>query len=322
MFGQDGPATNLRASALGIAHASFIRMGTVSSAPLNRHASLLVALLLLACEGGGTSDGSGGAAGTSGAAGSGSGGEGGKAPESVVWVGAHPDDELYAAPWLAWLCIEQKANCTFVVMTRGESGNCSLGGGCAPDLATVRDSEMAGSAALFGAKLVHWDLGDSKAGHPPGVVAHWGEQYGSSDALVSALAALLSGADRVITFDPRHGDSCHHDHRAAGGYAIAASESIGLPRARVSLVASKGILNPAAPTDGAVWAFDGNQLLASSGQPAWGSLVDVLEIHSSQFTPADVASVVAVPAAQRRTWFLDLNDAVPEDPKYAGLCPE
>ena len=63
---------------------------------------------------------------------------GAPATETVVWLGAHPDDELYAAPWLADRCLERGASCKLVVLTFGESGNCKLPGGCEPDLKSVR----------------------------------------------------------------------------------------------------------------------------------------------------------------------------------------
>ena len=158
---------------------------------------------------------------------------------SVVWLGAHPDDELYVAPWLAQLCIEEQASCRFLVMTHGEAGGCKLAQGCLPDLETVRQAELTASAMLFGAGVQLWDFGDGTSGTPDGVAANWGNSVGGVDALVSMVANELEGVDRVVTFDPRHGDSCHADHRAAGAVAIAAAELAGILPSQITLVTSR-----------------------------------------------------------------------------------
>lgn len=282
----------------------------------------LALLAVGACgEPGGGSPASGGSAGTSGPGADGStGGAGGGTAERVVWVGAHPDDELYAAPWLGWLCVEKNASCKLLVMTRGEAGKCKLGGGCVPDLPTVRDKELEASAKLFDAELVHWDLGDGAGAHSEDVVANWSSKRGSVDALVDAIAAQISDADRVITFDPRHGSSCHADHRATGALVIAATERLGLPRAKVSLVEVALAQEPAVPQDSAVWSFDALQLLPSTDKPAWSYLIGVLQAHTSQYTPAEVAAVDALPDDKKRMLFLDLDDALVDNPHYQELC--
>lgn len=246
---------------------------------------------------------------------------GAPATETVVWLGAHPDDELYAAPWLADRCLERGASCKLVVLTFGESGNCKLPGGCEPDLVSVRKAELAGSAAIFGAELTHLDLGDGTAATPEGVLANWSAVVGSTDALVDTIVDELAGADRLVTFDPRHGDSCHADHRTAGALAVAAAEAAGIPPDHVHLVASRLILEPAVPEDPAVYAFDASVVLEATSAPAWSTLVAVLDNYASQFTADEVATIDAVAPAQQRTWLLDLDQATADDPLYAGLCP-
>ena len=49
---------------------------------------------------------------------------------SVLWVGAHPDDEVLLAPVLAKLCLLERLDCHLLVLTRGEAGICLLPGGC------------------------------------------------------------------------------------------------------------------------------------------------------------------------------------------------
>jgi len=279
--------------------------------------ALLAALALAAC-------GDERAADSHGAEGGGAGGGGGSGASAgrVLWVGAHPDDELYAAPWLGDQCVERGAQCTFLVATRGEAGNCKLPAGCSPDLATLRDAELAASAALFGATLFHWDLGDGTAGDPADVVQRWVDAAGGPEELLADMVAIFEQADRIVTFDPRHGDSCHPDHRAAGALVLAVVAEMGASAPPVTLVTSRGIIAPAAPDDPAVQAFDASQLLPSVGADAWSFLLRVLETHASQFTPEERAQVEAVPPEMRRTFLLDAADAIPDDPRYAALCQQ
>lgn len=188
----------------------------------------------------------------------------------------------------------------------------------------MREAELAASAALFGATLVHWDLGDGTSGDPLGVLDNWAAKAGGEDAIVQAVQQVIGDAEHVVTFDPRHGDSCHADHRAAGALAIYAVSKLGQP-VGMTLVASRQVTSPAVP-DPAIASFDANRVLAATSAPAWSLLVQVLETHASQLTPDEVAEVQNVPPAFLRTYLLDLddvvaNDVVANDPHYAGVCP-
>jgi len=244
----------------------------------------------------------------------------GTPPESIVWVGAHPDDELYAAPWLAERCLDRLDHCKLVVMTYGESGTCKHPDGCAPDLVTLRKEELAGSVALLGAELVHFDLGDGKAPTPESVLGAWAEVVGGEAALLDLLVDELKGADRLITFDPRHGESCHADHRAAGILALTAAENVGIAASQTHLIASRLVLDPAVPEDPGIYSYDASAILTSTAEPAWSTLVDVLRTYRSQFTADEVASIEAVSPAMQRTWLVDLDQTIADDPLYEGLC--
>ncbi|HEX7616170.1 MAG TPA: PIG-L family deacetylase, partial [Thermoanaerobaculia bacterium] len=76
------------------------------------------------------------------------------APASVMWIAAHPDDEVLVAPLLAHWCGSGRAHCSLLTATRGGTGTCLLPDGCRPDLATVRSGEAGGSSQFFGADAI------------------------------------------------------------------------------------------------------------------------------------------------------------------------
>ena len=124
----------------------------------------------------------------------------------VVVVTAHPDDEVLLAPLLGEVCVELDGRCTLVVATRGERGVCLVPGGCHPDVATVRVGEMRQAAALFGAALVPWDLGDGTATSAAGVRAAWVAAAGGEPALLDRIAGeILAAQDAVGVTDGADG---------------------------------------------------------------------------------------------------------------------
>lgn len=239
---------------------------------------------------------------------------------SVLWVGAHPDDEVFAAPLLARLCLEEGRRCSMLILTRGEAGVCRLPGGCVPDLASVRASEAARSAALFRARLVLWRLPDG-GGSPRGEGLGWDAAQGSHAALVERMSRFLAvqSPDLVLTLDPRHGSTCHDDHRAAGRLVregVAAlpigprRPALFLIENQLELASSEGPngaprairFRPAASALRGAMAFDASGLLAATGRPAWRAFEDVMRRHSSQFDAPFLTAIRALPPSDRAVW--------------------
>jgi len=212
--------------------------------------------------------------------------------KSVLWIGAHPDDEVFLSPLLGHLCLDEHLKCSLLVATRGEAGHCLLPDGCRPDLATVRSAEMAKAAKLLKARLTLWDLEDGGAA-ADGSAGAWDTASGGHEALLTNLAAHIAAAqaDLVLTFDPRHGSTCHPDHRAIGRLVV---EAVARAASRPMLYFVETRLEqrespftvtfPAAATAKAsAFAFDANLPLASTHQAAWQILLQDLEAHPSQF---------------------------------------
>ena len=263
---------------------------------------------------------------------------------SVLWIGAHPDDEAAIAPLLGDLCVERGAQCTLLVATRGESGPCKLSGGCQPDLATVRTQEMRNAAALYGADLIQWDLPDSSAGLPNTVLKVWAGISGGESALMDRLATAIFtvNPDIILIYDPRHGTTCHPDHRAiaaltlstlnrlelrpAGEYLLgpsASTRTVYLVETRVELDTngSPTRFSVAVPDDTAVRSYDANQPLPQLKNTMWAYLLLNLRAHPSQFSPVDVEAVRSISPNSRQVSLLPWEGIpVGVDRRYSDLC--
>ncbi len=63
--------------------------------------------------------------------------------KKLLWIGAHPDDEIPSASLLKDFCGRPGNSCTLLSFTEGEAGQCKLSGGCVPDVSSVRAVEFA-----------------------------------------------------------------------------------------------------------------------------------------------------------------------------------
>lgn len=228
--------------------------------------------------------------------------------EHWLWIGAHPDDEVLAAPWLELVCRRWGARCTFLVVTRGEAGSCLAPEGCEGDLATVRSQEMTAAASLYGAGLVLWRWPDGAAGRPAEVAVAWSEAAGGSGA-VGALADFLRDRqpDRVLTLDPRHGSTCHPDHRALGSLVTRAVQRVE-PRPALQVVASRAVFEDGLPVGFVpAAAVDSERRLEVPATGAtdredqrWQALLATAALHESQFPPTWLDALAGAAPERRR----------------------
>ena len=218
-------------------------------------------------------------------------------PASVLFIGAHPDDEVPVAPLLAHWCRAGAARCSMLIATHGERGPCLLPEGCLPDLGTVRSGEAAAAAAYFHADLVLLSLPDGGGSAPP----PWAPGTPGAPGVAATLAGFIRAAapEIVVTFDPRHGTTCHPDHRALGEL---------VPEA-LALLAAPPALGFATAT------------AAAAGYHAsldWSAVVEDMERHQSQFDAAWRDAAWRVPEADRAV-FLGPASAMLAGPVSA--CP-
>ncbi len=241
---------------------------------------------------------------------------------SVLWIGAHPDDEVLAAPALAKLCRLERLACHFLVLTRGEAGICLRPEGCLPTLAAVRTAEMQQSAALFGAGLTQWSLPDG------GGLTGWDAASGGHSALLTRLADFLRTAapDLVLTFDPRHGATCHGDHRAAAEVVLEALSTLASPpvayllETRATVTATPPQVRYSAAASARAGAF---------GYPAtpdredvagtWSYSAAAARLHRSQFSAATLRGLGGLPGDQRVVYLAQAEAVLADDD--VETCP-
>lgn len=269
------------------------------------------------------------AAGQDDVAAQGGGARGAVPPGMVLWIGAHPDDEVLLAPLLGELCVVERRPCALLVATRGENGACRLAGGCHPDVGTVRSAEMRAAARVYGARLIQGSLPDIFGPDPAAVRQAWDAAVGGDDALLDRLAGAIDGvAPRtIITFDQRHGTTCHNAHRAIGRLVLRALDRLEGPPPAVFLLESRVRIapggtsirfSPAVPGDPALLRFDANTPLRPGPGTTWDFLLDDARRQPSQFDATFLASMAAVPPIHRDVYLLPAaalaTDPTPIDP--------
>lgn len=226
-------------------------------------------------------------------------------PHRVLWVGAHPDDEsYYAAPLLGHLCRDLGGTCTLLVVTDGSTGSCRVPAGCPPDLGTFRRAEMVQAAAVYGARLeqLSWPPGE----YPSETrldLTRWATAAGGGEQLLTALTRTLDATDPevVITFDPRHGGSCHAEHRVVAALTLEALRRSG--RSPLVLM-SEGYSPPPRFHDERLLAFDATLPSATTGSDTWAFVGLGLAQHPSQVTPGELSGYRTLRAELRRAYFL------------------
>lgn len=218
-----------------------------------------------------------------------------RAPGAILWIGAHPDDEILIAPLLGRDCVERGARCSLLVLTQGE------GGGSAP----VRAAEMQRAAEMLHAALTLWTFSDVSAN----VDAVWSGEAGGREALVARIAAEIAAAApaAVYTFDPRHGSTCHPAHRAVGALVIEAA-------ARVTPAPTLFLVETTSTFESAV----ANPIVIDASAH-WSYLVRDAQLHASQFPSERIDAFANLPAEQRRIYLIPANDA--GRAMYSFTCP-
>lgn len=250
------------------------------------------------------------------------------AVQNILWIGAHPDDETFATPLMADLCLRQGATCHFAVITDGGAGNCQLSpqecgvndtGGAPPgSLGALRLREQAQVASAFGGKMWAVALQDSSSNTVLGTLQRWNQMVSGvpGDQRIEQITQVVenivtaSQADVIFTFDPRHGMYCHPDHRAAAYLAVTAANRLGFDPSRVLMLESTSpyvdlagqlTMRPWVPADPALLRYDAIAAGTRSALPA------TLSIYKSQFSAQAVAALAALSAESWQIPFVPVS---------------
>ncbi len=247
----------------------------------------------------------------------------------LLWIGAHPDDEIILAPLLGKLCVEEHRPCTLMVASRGENAVCRLAGGCHPDVGAVRAREMRRAARFFGADLVQGYLPDAW-GTPADVRRAWEDAAGGEVALFERLDAAIETVRPafIITFDSRHGSTCHPAHRALGGLVLDALARLPAPppvflledRVRIAPGAATIRFSSALPHDPGLLVWSANQPRDDGRGTLWSFVLGDALLQPSQMDRHFLAALKVVPRQARRVYLLPAVERV-SDPTPVDGCP-
>ena len=227
-------------------------------------------------------------------------------PPSVMWIAAHPDDESIAAPLLGKWCREEHARCAFLILTRGEGGTCLRADGCHPDIASVRSAEAGSASQYFGASSILLTYPNTAGVDKP----DWRSPSGDRPDVVTAVAHYIEAfhPSLVLTFDPRHGTTCHPDHMETGAIVLDAVKllpyepELYLLETRVTFAFDPLVIR-FAPAIAGLQRFDANVILTSTQTSAWSEILHDMERHPSQFDESWLAAIQNVPSAERAVYF-------------------
>ncbi len=246
------------------------------------------------------------------------------AGKTLLFVGAHPDDEQAANAFMAEACLFNGASCHYAVVSEARSYGCYLTLGVTDPAACsdLRREEMHASAALTNGTVSFfgWDdlfYAHNNAGLDRNIDA-WAAKQGGRGALVARFAAEIGAVkpDIVFSLDPRHGVTCNPNHRAVSILLMEAISSLAAParpelwfendfmfmeqmsEAERALYSEKAGYAWPADDPPLVW-YDGNRLLPN-GRTPFDYVADTLKAHASQYPGIADGSEDPLPPAEAR----------------------
>jgi LmbE family N-acetylglucosaminyl deacetylase len=155
----------------------------------------------------------------------------------VLWVGAHPDDESFGGAIFAKAGLRCGCPLHFLVLTRGEGGECLVPCGRQEPLGDLRTREMTRVAELYNATLEMHDY--PNAGLPVAsfprrheIARVWADHGDPVERIARTIRSFRP--DVVLTFAPDYGSTGHPEHQVTARFTTraleaAAADGAGLP---------------------------------------------------------------------------------------------
>lgn len=264
------------------------------------------------------------------------------AGKRVLLISAHPDDEGLFAPLMAEVCRFNGATCHLVVAADAKSPGCimSLGLRDLEKCSAMRRLETAASAANLNASHEFYGWRDVLAPwNDDGLdrnIREWAADAGGRDKLIQRITETLNEfkPDFLLGFDPRHGTTCHPNHRAIVLLALESVKQLPATKRPEVWLESDFAVPTKAPPDLAPivddfgvarWPNDKTpttwhdaSFKLPNGRTTWDYLVDAMRLNSTQFPDIATGTKTPSPPVQyRRIPFVKLSDINPEQ---RGMC--
>lgn len=242
------------------------------------------------------------------------------AASRILLMTAHQDDEIVFSPFIGRYC--QTKICRIVTATKDP----------------VRAGEWPISIGKFpfnSSDLGAFSWSDPNE-HPSVVLQKWNIESANL-GLINLNNVIAREIDKfrpdvILTFDPRHGTSCHSEHRAVGEavrLGVAAYAGVNFPdktklffltTRRVDGVTENGsafsALLPIVPTDKNSVVYSADDFISTSKGTGWQFLTTLMGVYPSQFTSASINAVLNTNSLERTTAFQRVTNYLPNDSRY------
>lgn len=286
-----------------------------------------------------------------------------RSAKRIFWIGAHPDDELIVSPVLGEVCKRSTATCTFIVASSGSHGICDYRNPKCRDIpaasqrtpaqfaavGSIRMEEMINAAKFitgrsnmqvdeYGTYVKQGELSNGLSPDRNTIKIHWDNQLRAAtglsvkDYIKQQIRELRP--DVILTFDPRHGTTCHPEHRVIGQevYNAVLESAAYISQDQAYVVTSKAVidggevrgLTPVNANDPTSWTYDAHGSRHSyfgSGNTGWDYLLKVIGKHPSQFTAGNIQKINSAPVSERTVNLQSMRDyRNSSDPSYSQVC--
>ena len=262
--------------------------------------------------------------------------------KTILFVGAHPDDEWGVAPLLADACLVRGAKCHFVVAADANSPGCFITMGLRDlgECSRIRREEMNTSARMFNGTVEFFGFDDLFYSHNglgvERVIDKWSKTAGGREPLVQRFEQVIlkQKPALIFTFDPRHGSTCNPDHRAVSLLLVEAvrrlpvhrrppiwleqSDNISSRSAEVAAVNKAGGFIAWPDTSASTVTYDAAQRL-KTGKQGFDYVRDVRRVHVSQYPDEASGKATLDPPVQRRLVSLAPGTSLTDDDYCNGL---